>query len=324
MHFAARFSAPARSAFATAILVLATGAHAQDTHSRTSLDEYARMLQANPPRPAPAPAIKPIPLGSAGSPRTDIWETMFGQTTLRNVTQPALYPVLPLPGKANGTALVIAPGGAFLSLSFDSEGLLAARYLAQQGVTCYVLAYRLEPTPKESQAFLAVIGERFAGAAGAQRLHADLHESPAVLQAQDDGLAAVRYLRAHAASLHIDPKRIGFIGFSAGGITAMNVATAYDAASRPDFVGVIYGAAPQRAVPADAPPVFVAFAADDPLMGRAGIPIFEAWRAAGKPVELHAYAAGDHGFGMRKTGTSADNWIEHFTQWMRASKLLPE
>jgi acetyl esterase/lipase len=171
---------------------------------------------------------------------------------------------------------------------------------------------------------MAKIGKRFSGAAGAQRTHADLNESPAVLQAQDDGLAAIRYLRAHAGAYHIDPQRIGFIGFSAGGITAMNVATAYDAASRPDFVGVIYGAAPQRPVPRDAPPAFVALAADDALMGRAGIPIFEEWRAAGKPVELHVYAAGDHGFGMRKTGTSADNWIEHFTQWMRASKLLPQ
>lgn len=319
------FSVSIRGACAAAILLLATGAHAQDMPARkNSLDDYARILQAHPPRPTPAPAIEPIPLSSAGSPQTDIWEDMLGQTTLRNVSQPALYPVLPPAGKANGTALVIAPGGAFLSLSFDSEGLLVARNLAQQGVSCYVLAYRLEPTPKDPLAFLAVIGKRFSGAAGAQRTHADLHESPAVLEAQDDGLAAIRYLRTHAAALHIDPERIGFIGFSAGGITAMNVATAYDAASRPDFVGVIYGAAPERPVPKDAPPAFVALAADDALMGRAGVPIFEAWHAAGKPVELHVYAAGDHGFGMRKTGTSADNWIEHFTEWMRASQLLPK
>jgi acetyl esterase/lipase len=315
-------SALTRRACAAAILFLAAGAQAQDTPASSKLDDFLRMAQANPPRPAPAPPIKPIPLGAGGSPRSEIWETMFGQTTLRNVTQPALYPVLPPAGKANGTALVIAPGGAFLSLSFDSEGLLVARYLAERGVTCFVLAYRLEPTPKDARDFMATVGKRFSGAARAQRTHADLKESPAVLQAQDDGLAAIRYLRTNAAALRIDPRRIGFIGFSAGGITAMNVATAYDAASRPDFVGVIYGAAPERPVPADAPPAFVALAADDALMGRAGVPIFESWRAAGKPVELHVYAAGDHGFGMRKTDTSADNWIEHFTQWLRASRLL--
>jgi acetyl esterase/lipase len=317
-------STPIRRVCAGAIMLLAAGAHAQDAPRTSGLDDFMRMAQANPPRSAAAPSIEPIPLSAVGSRTTDLWETMFGQTTLRNVTQPALYPVLPPAGKANGTALVIAPGGAFLSLSFDSEGLLVARYLAERGVTCYVLAYRLEPTPRDPAAFLQTVAKRFGGAAALQRTHADLNESPAVLQAQDDGLAAVRYLRAHAAGLHIDPHRIGFVGFSAGGITAMNVATAYDAASRPDFVGTIYGAAPDRPVPNDAPPAFVALAADDGLMGRAGVPIFEAWRAAGKPVELHVYAAGDHGFGMRTTGTSADNWIEHFTQWMRASKLVAQ
>ncbi|MCS0630192.1 alpha/beta hydrolase [Telluria mixta] len=313
-----------RSAWAAAILLSGPGAHADDAARKSGFEEFARLAQANPPRPAAAPAIKPIPLSAEGTRATDTWETMFGQTTLRNVTQPALYPVLPAAGKANGTAVVIAPGGAFLSLSFDSEGLLVARYLAERGITCFVLAYRLEPTPADPHAFLQKVGARFGGAAARPRTRTDLNESPAVLQAQEDGLAAMRYVRAHAAGLRIDPRRIGFIGFSAGGITAMNVATAYDPASRPDFIGVIYGAAPERPVPRDAPPAFVALAADDALMGRAGVPIFEDWRAAGKPVELHVYAAGDHGFGMRKTGTSADNWIGHFVQWMRASELVPQ
>jgi acetyl esterase/lipase len=313
-----------RSACTAGILLLAAGAQAQDSKSPdTGFEAFARAAQANPPRPAPAPAIKPIPLAATGSRSSDLWETMFGQTTLRNVTQPALYPILPPDGKANGTALVIAPGGAFLSLSFDNEGTQVARYLAARGVTCFVLAYRLEPTPKDAGAFLQVLGKRFSKGAN-QRTRQDLNESPAILPAQEDGLAAIRYLRAHAADFHIDPKRIGMVGFSAGGITAMNVATAYDAASRPDFIGVIYGAAPARPVAPDAPPAFIAVAANDPLMGNAAVPIFEDWRAAGKPVELHVYAAGDHGFGMRRTNTSADNWIEHFAQWMRASKLLPQ
>jgi acetyl esterase/lipase len=316
----------ARSACGAAILVLAAQAHlhAQDKPAAsTGFDAFARMAAANPPRPAPAPAIKPIALSAAGSPQSALWETMFGQTTVRNVTQPALYPVLPPSGKANGTALVIAPGGAFLSLSFDSEGLLVARYLAERGVTCFVLTYRLDPTPQDPGAFLDVVGKRFATPRPG-RTRIDPAESPAIALAQEDGLAAMRYLRAHAGDYGIDPKRIGMLGFSAGGMTAMNVATAYDAASRPDFVGVIYGAAPGRPVPQDAPPAFVALAANDPLLGHASVPIFEDWRAAGKPVELHVYAAGDHGFGMRHTGTSADNWIGHFVQWLDASKLLPQ
>jgi acetyl esterase/lipase len=247
---------------------------------------------------------------------------MFGQTTLRNVTQPALYPVLPPAGKANGTALVIAPGGAFLSLSFDSEGLLVARRLAERGVTCFVLAYRLDPTPQDPAAFMQVVAKRFSMPAK-RRTSIDI-DSPAVAQAQEDGLAALRWVRAHAGDYGIDMKRIGMIGFSAGGKTTMNVATAYDAASRPDFIGVIYGAAPERPVPKDAPPAFIALAADDGLLGHASVPIFEDWRAAGKSAELHVYAAGDHGFGMRRMGTTSDHWIEHFEQWMQASKLLPQ
>jgi acetyl esterase/lipase len=315
-------STPIRRACAAALMLLAAGAHAQDTPRKSGLDDFVRMAQANPPRPAPAPSIQPIPLSAAGSRATDMWETMFGQTTLRNVTQPALYPVLPPAGKANGTALVIAPGGAFLSLSFDSEGLLVARRLAERGVTCFVLAYRLDPTPQDPAAFMQVVARRF-GAPAKRRTGVDI-DSPAVAQAQEDGLAALRWVRAHAGDYGIDTKRIGMIGFSAGGMTTMNVATAYDAASRPDFIGVIYGAAPARPVPNDAPPAFIALAADDGLLGHASVPIFEDWRAAGKSAELHVYAAGDHGFGMRRMGTTSDHWIEHFVQWMDASKLLPQ
>lgn len=313
---------PIRRACAAAILLLAAGARAaDDTGAKTSLDDYVRMAQAHPPTRIAAPAIKPIPLAATGSPATDIWESMFGQTSLRNVTQPALYPVLPPAGKANGTALVIAPGGAFLSLSFDSEGLLVARYLAERGVTCFVLAYRLDPTPQDPAAFMQVVAKRFGGIA--QQGKDNAIDTPAVALAQDDGLAALRWVRAHAADYGIDPKRIGMVGFSAGGRTTMNVATAYDAGSRPDFIGVIYGSAPKRPVPGDAPPAFLAVAADDGLRGQASIPIFEDWRAAGKSAELHVYAAGDHGFGMRRKGTTSDHWIEHFVQWMQASKLLP-
>jgi acetyl esterase/lipase len=200
-------STPIRSVCAAALMLLAAGAHAQDTPRKPGLDDFVRMAQANPPRPAPAPSIQPIPLSAAGSRATDMWETMFGQTTLRNVTQPALYPVLPPPGQANGTALVIAPGGAFLSLSFDNEGLLVARRLAERGVTCFVLAYRLDPTPQDPAAFMQAVAKRFGGIA--QHGKDSAIDTPAVAQAQDDGLAALRWVRAHAADYGIDTKRIG-------------------------------------------------------------------------------------------------------------------
>lgn len=287
-----------------------------------TMQDMVSFLAAHPPVTISPAAEASVPIAANGSAATEDWVNMFGARVVRNVTQAALYPVRPAAGKANGTAVIIAPGGAFLSLAFDTEGMMVAQYLAERGITSFVLKYRLDPTPKEIPAFLRVIGERMSGG-NPRRTHIDPAESTDIPLAQEDGLAAVRWVRAHAGEYGVNPSKIGIIGFSAGAVTAMNVATAYDAGSRPDFVGAIYGAAPQRPVPKDAPPVFVALAADDGIMAYAGVPIFESWRAAGRSAELHVYAAGEHGFGMRKVGTSADNWSEHFVQWLRGVKLVP-
>lgn len=308
---------PVRTLVMAAALCAAAPLQAQEP-----VNPIERAAFANPPKPVAPPSIEPIVLNPTGSPASEQWESFLGGTTVRNVTQPALYPVLPAKGKANGTALVIAPGGAFMSLAFDSEGLLVARRLAEQGVTCFVLKYRLDPTPVQPMAFLGAIGARFKSARP-KHTRGNPIDSAAPPLAEQDGLAAIRYLRANAERYGIDKSKIGMIGFSAGGMTTMNVATAYDGASRPDFIGVIYGAAPDRPVPKDAPPAFIALAADDGLLGHASVPIFEAWREAGKSAELHIYAAGEHGFGMRPMGTTSDNWIVHFTQWMQGMKLLP-
>ena len=277
------------------------------------------MLKAHPPAPATAPAIKRIALSKEGSASSAQWEKMEGWLTVRNVTQPALYPVLPDKGKANGTAVIIAPGGAFLSLSFDTEGMLEAKYLAARGITCFVLTYRVDSTPKDVQGFIQTIMDRM-GHAPPNMTQGEIM-APAESLAQADGLSAVTYVRAHAAEYSIDASKIGFIGFSAGGRTTMNVATAYGSDSRPNFVGVIYGAMPKRAVPKDAPPAFIAVAADDPLLAHASAPIFDAWQAAGKSAELHIYAHGSHGFGMRNVGTSADHWIDDFYNWLIGEHL---
>jgi acetyl esterase/lipase len=284
-------------------------------------DEFMQMFQAHPPTPAAAPDLKAIPLSATGSSSTNLWETMEGWRTVRNVTQPALYPVLPEAGKANGTAVIIAPGGAFLTLAFDTEGYEVARYLAARGVTCFVLTYRVDPTPADIPGLARAIVARI-GSAPPDSTHLG-SEWPVTQLAKADGLAAMSYVREHAGTYGIDPHRIGFMGFSAGGMTTMNVATAYVGATRPDFIGVIYGASPDVPVPADAPPAFIAQAADDPLLGHASEPIFDAWRAAGHDAELHIYAHGSHGFGMRKTGTSADHWIEDYVNWLHAEGLMP-
>ena len=289
---------------------LAAPAHAQDP----GFAQFLAMFKAHPPVVTTAPDITAIPLGTMGSPASNLWETMEGMRTERNVTQPALYPVLPAAGTANGTAVIIAPGGAFLTLSFDSEGYQVAQYLAARGITCFVLTYRVDATPADIDGLAGAIGQRI-GSAPARMTHGQV-SSPSQDLAQADGLAAVAYVRGHAKDYGIDAAKIGFMGFSAGGMTTMNVATSYDATTRPDFVGVIYGAMPERAVPADAPPAFIAVAADDPLLGYASVPMFDAWREAGKDVELHIYAHGGHGFGMRKVGTSAEHWIDDYYNWL--------
>jgi acetyl esterase/lipase len=285
-------------------------------------NQFEAMLKAHPPTPAAPPAIKPILLSHEGAASSAQWESMEGWLTVRNVTQPALYPILPDKGKANGTAVIIAPGGAFLSLSFDTEGMLEAKYLAARGITCFVLTYRVDPTPKDVQGFIKTIMDRMSHAPP-NMTHGEII-APAESLAQIDGLSAVAYVRAHASEYSIDPAKIGFIGFSAGGMTTMNVATAYESNSRPNFVGVIYGAMPKRAVPKDAPPAFIAVAADDPLLAHASVPIFDAWQAAGKSAELHIYAHGSHGFGMRKVGTSADHWIDDFYNWLVGEHLTTQ
>jgi acetyl esterase/lipase len=298
----------------------ADGAFASDPPSAApSAKEFDAILKAHPPQPASPPPIPAIELSQEGSAASAQWESMEGWLTVRNVTQPALYPVLPDARKANGTAVIIAPGGAFLALSFDTEGREVAKYLAARGITCFVLTYRVDSTPKDIGGFLQAIADRM-GHAPPKMTHGDI-TSRAEPLAQADALSAIAYVRSHAADYSIDPHRIGLMGFSAGGMTTMNVATSYQTKTRPDFLGVIYGAMPQRPVPSDAPPAFIALAADDPLLGYASIPMFDAWRGAGKSVELHIYAHGSHGFGMRKVGTSADHWIDDYYNWLLAEGL---
>jgi acetyl esterase/lipase len=289
--------------------------HAEET----GFGGFMAMFKANPPKKIATPDVKVIPLSQTGSPTSNLWEVMEGWRTLRNVTQPALYPVLPAAGTANGTAVIIAPGGAFITLAFDTEGMEVAKYLAARGITCFVLTYRVDPTPVDVEGLGRTIGERM-GNAPPKMTHGEI-KSPAEALAQADGLAAMAYVRSHATDYGIDVHKIGFMGFSAGGMTTMNVATAYKPETRPDFIGVIYGASPVRPVPADAPPAFIALAADDPLLGYASVPIFDAWREAGKSAELHIYAHGSHGFGMRKVGTSAEHWIEDYYNWLKAERL---
>jgi len=121
----------------------------------------------------------------------------------------------------------------------------------------------------------------------------------------------------------VNPHRVGIIGFSAGAITALRaVQKAPTPAERPDFLGYIYGPMGQSEVPAAAPPMFAALAIDDPLFGKTDFGLVSAWRAARRPVELHVYQSGGHGFGLGIPGTTSTGMIGQFLGWLDSRGLL--
>lgn len=249
-----------------------------------------------------------------------------GDRVVRNVVVPTLTPFLPEPGTANGTAVIVAPGGGFAFLSWDPEGTTVAQWLARLGVAAFVLKYRLADTGETDDDFrnaMVALAARLAPGNKVRPVDPDILGPEVTQLAAADGAQAVRVLRARAADFKIDPGAIGFLGFSAGAFVATAVALDGDAAVRPNFVGAIYGGAPLGPVTDTTPPLFSLVAADDALCFDTCLTTFQAWRAAGRPAELHVYDQGGHGFGTRKQGLPSDTWIDRFADWMRAHGYLP-
>lgn len=273
--------------------------------------------------PANAPAEPDaIPLygdKTPGSSSTEVWSKMGGVSLgVRNVTRPTLTPVLPEPAKATGAAVVVAPGGAFMGLAMDHEGWAVARALADRGITAFVLKYRLVATPNDEVEAGHFMGSMLMKEIGHPMDGALLHQS----LAPTDARAALAMVRSGAAKWHIDPARVGIIGFSAGAMTARRVAIDAPPAERPNFVGYIYGPQDAEAVPADAPPMFGAIAWDDQLFPGKGFAFEAAWHDAKRPVELHVYAKGGHGFGLGAPGTTNALLIDEFTSWLKMQHFL--
>ena len=245
---------------------------------------------------------------------SSIWNT----EVVTNVSRPSLAVYAPDAAVANGTAVVICPGGAFFALSINSEGIDVAKWLAAKGVTAFVLRYRLVPSGEDGvKEVMTRITDR-----------KKMEEATAAVipLSVADGRAAVSYVRSHAAEYGISPARIGLMGFSAGGTVTASVAFNYTAESRPDFVAPIYaymGAVKETSVPTDAPPMFIAAASDDQLgLAPDSVSLFSKWLGAKKPVELHMYSKGGHGFGMRKQNLPSDQWIDRFGEWLQLHGLL--
>ncbi len=275
-----------------------------------------------------------VPVWPGSPPGSEEWtwteqESLFdGERIVRNVSVPTLE-VFAAAGRANGTAVIVAPGGAFHLLAIDNEGTELARWLGERGIAGFVLRYRLARTPQddgEMVRFQRALDERLrASPPGVGHGTPIGEESERVMaMAMADGRQAVRLLRDHAHLWGLDPARIGFVGFSAGAAVAVASAASTDARSRPDFAAPIYGLAPSDLVaPEAAGPLFLVHAVDDPaLPPTQSVAIWQAWHASGRPAELHVFQTGGHGFGMNRLGLASDSWVSLFEKWMRGLGLL--
>lgn len=218
------------------------------------------------------------------APNPEVWHEQYGSSFARNVTVATLTPFLPDPSKVTGTAVIVAPGGGFRTLSMENEGWDVANALAKRGVAAFVLKYRLNQTPADISAFERSLAEMFAGAARAPRMD-PATAIPGLAPQIADARAAFALVRQRAKTWHLDPERVGMIGFSAGAMLTMATALAGQDA-KPAFIGNIYGPLSPVTVPSDAPPMFVALAADDPLFAGKGMGLIESWQAAKRPSTL--------------------------------------
>jgi acetyl esterase/lipase len=289
-------------------------------------------IRANPDTSliAAAPASEPIPLWPKGAPgeKGDIGAEhdtskpgdglIAGKPVVRlgNVSTPTLTLYRPPPEKDTGTAVVVCPGGGYNILAMDLEGTEVCQWLNSAGVTGALLKYRV-PVRK-----------------GLERYSAPLQ----------DAQRALGLLRSHAGEWHLDPRRIGIMGFSAGGHLSAAASTRFDqrayepldeadqASCRPDFVMIIYPGylvrqggtevSPELTVTSNTPPTFLVQTEDDPVHVENSIFYYLALKKAKVPAEMHLFAQGGHGYGLRGSDKAVVSWPRQAEQWMRGLGLL--
>lgn len=241
---------------------------------------------------------------------------------LTNVSKPTLTIYRPAKEKDTGASVVICPGGGYFILAWDLEGEEVAQWLNSIGVTGIILKYRVPRRPDQPK------------------------DKPPIGPLQD-AQRAVSLVRSHAKEWSLDPNRIGMLGFSAGGHLTASASNNFDKRAyepidsidkiscRPDFAVLIYPAwllakdmkelAPDMRVSKETPPTFLAHAGDErpgPTEVRQSVNYYSALKKAGVPAELHVYASGGHGFGLRPSDKSCSHWPQQCAEWMRSQGLL--
>jgi acetyl esterase/lipase len=270
-----------------------------------------------------------ILLGTGGvenQPAPETWFRQWGDPMARNISTATLTPFLPEPGKANGAAVIVAPGGGFSWLSMGNEGWEVAEALAKQGIAAFVLKYRLNPTPPSLEDFSAWMNRpRPAATAPTTNTSGTANPTPRPPQRDlsnqlEDAEAAYAMIVKRAKEWGVDTNRIGMIGFSAGAGLTMH-STLNSKTMKLAFIGPIYGGMGPVEVPKDAPPMFNVIATDDFLFqGQTGI--IESWHKAGRPVEFHLYQNGGHGFGLGNPNRTSNRWFDAFIHWLDVNKFL--
>jgi acetyl esterase/lipase len=232
-----------------------------------------------------------------------------------NVSEPTITIYPPLKDKANGTAVVVAPGGGYSILAIEHEGTQVCEWLNTLGVTAVLLKYRV---PKRA---------------------AQMPDNLAMMQ---DAQRAITLVREKSQELGINPNRVGMLGFSAGGhltaCTALTKKRLYDVDNAsaqpshlPNFCILVYPAyltdkagklRPEIAVSKDSPPMFLAFSSNDGVTNEGSAALYLALTKNKVPAELHAYATGGHGYGMKKTGQPCASWPDRAADWLKTRGLL--
>ena len=234
----------------------------------------------------------------------------------QNVSAPTLTVYKPEKARDTGAAVVVCPGGAYNILALDLEGTEVCEWLNSIGVTAVLLKYRVPARNPKANRWI---------------------------EAVQDAQRAVSLVRGRAKELGVRPDRIGIMGFSAGGATAALCALLeqrqYPATDefdkipfRPDFAGLIYpGALVPRGeftladyvkVTGNEPPFFFVHAHDDRVSSLNSALLYAELKKRNVPAELHIYASGGHGYGLRKTHEPITNWPDRMTAWLRSRKLL--
>lgn len=255
-----------------------------------------------------------IPLWQDGAPGFENLKDIPEQAKdywVKSINNPSLTVFMPPEGKSNGCAVIVAPGGGFRELVFHAEGEQVAEFLNPLGITVFVLKYRL---PREQ---------------GSPYSFGNVRE---------DAYRAIRLVRSRSAEYHVDPERLGMLGFSAGGAVVMMVAFDKGAGDinaadpvdrldgRPNFLMMVYpGGSPPKTIPSDTPPAFLITANDDEYgCDQVTLDLLDKFRKAKVPVEAIFFARGKHAFNMgdRSEYAAVRNWPQRMAEWMGDSGFL--